>query len=64
VDPVVTTPRPGTVHVDAKLGFAQPAFAHGLPLALDAARTNGVATLAVGHAHTCTSLGRRDRHAV
>ena len=53
----VSTPRPGTVKVDAKFGFAQPAFAAGLPAALDAARTNGTATLAVGHAHTCTSLG-------
>ncbi|UWR21496.1 Ldh family oxidoreductase [Sulfitobacter sp. S190] len=57
VTPQVSTPRPGTVVVDAGFGFAQPAFAHALPLALDAARTNGVASLAVGHAHTCTSLG-------
>ena len=57
VTPVITTPRPATIHVDAKMGFAQPAFAHGLPTALDAARRFGVATLAVGHAHTCTSLG-------
>ncbi len=53
----VSTPRPGTVKVDARFGFAQPAFAAGLPAALAAARTNGTATLAVGHAHTCTSLG-------
>lgn len=57
VEPVVTRPRPGVVVVDAGYGFAQPAFAHGLPEALTAARENGVATLAVGHAHTCTSLG-------
>lgn len=57
VIPVVSTPRGSVVHVDAGFGFAQPAFAYGLPLALDAARQNGVATLAVGHAHTCTSLG-------
>lgn len=43
--------------VDARFGFAQPAFARGLPEALDAARHSGVASLAVGHAHTCTSLG-------
>ncbi|WP_299679512.1 Ldh family oxidoreductase [uncultured Roseobacter sp.] len=55
--PVVTTPRPATVHVDAGYGFAQPAFALGLVPALDAARQFGTATLAVGHAHTCTSLG-------
>lgn len=57
VTPVVTIPRPATIHVDAQLGFAQPAFAYGLAPALDAARQFGVATLAVGHAHTCTSLG-------
>ncbi len=57
VVPVVSTQRAGVVHVDAQFGFAQPAFAYGLPVALDAARKNGIATLAVGHAHTCTSLG-------
>ena len=57
VEPVVTRPRPGAVHVDARFGFAQPAFARGLPDALDAARENGVASLAIGHSHTCTSLG-------
>mmetsp|Transcript_23351 Transcript_23351/g.40709 ORF Transcript_23351/g.40709 Transcript_23351/m.40709 type:complete len:329 (+) Transcript_23351:6561-7547(+) len=57
VVPVVSTPRPGTIHVDALMGFAQPAFAYGLAPALDAARQFGVASLAVGHAHTCTSLG-------
>lgn len=57
VEPVVTTPRPGTVMVDAKFGFAQPAFARGLPAAVKAAKDCGVASLAVGHAHTCTSLG-------
>ncbi|WP_375228422.1 Ldh family oxidoreductase [Roseobacter sp. S98] len=55
--PVVTAPRPAAIHVDAAYGFAQPAFAHGLTPALDAARQFGTATLAVAHAHTCTSLG-------
>src|SRR6056297_1854258 len=57
VEPEVSRPRPGTVKVDAKFGFAQPAFARGLEPALAAARECGVASLAVGHAHTCTSLG-------
>jgi (2R)-3-sulfolactate dehydrogenase (NADP+) len=57
VTPQVSKPRSGAVVVDAGFGFAQPAFAHALPAALDAARTNGVASLAVAHAHTCTSLG-------
>lgn len=57
VDPVVTKPRAGAVMVDAKFGFAQPAFAAALDIAVQTARENGVATLAVAHAHTCTSLG-------
>lgn len=57
VDPVVTRPKAGQVIVDARFGFAQPAFSRGLPEAITAARENGVATLAVAHAHTCTSLG-------
>lgn len=57
VTPVVTALRPAAVHVDALMGFAQPAFAYGLAPALDAARQFGVATLAIGHAHTCTALG-------
>ena len=57
VEPVVTRPRPGAVRVDARFGFAQPAFARALPEAVAAARDCGVASLAVGHAHTCTSLG-------
>lgn len=56
-DPVVTRPKPATVAVDAKFGFAQPAFSRGLPDAVQAAKEHGVASLAVGHAHTCTSLG-------
>ncbi len=57
VEPVVTRPRPGVVQVDGKLGFAQPAFARGLPAALDAVRETGTTLLAVGHTHTCTSVG-------
>lgn len=55
--PVVTAPRPAAIHVDALMGFAQPAFAYGLAPALDAARQFGIASLAIGHAHTCTALG-------
>ncbi|MEL7127183.1 MAG: Ldh family oxidoreductase [Pseudomonadota bacterium] len=57
VTPQVTIPRPGTVIVDAGFGFAQPAFAYGLAPAVDAARQLGIASLAISHAHTCTSLG-------
>jgi (2R)-3-sulfolactate dehydrogenase (NADP+) len=57
VDPVVSRARPGAVMSDACFGFAQPAFAATMPMAIDATRENGAATLAVAHAHTCTSLG-------
>ena len=57
VEPVVSRPKPGAVTSDAQFGFAQPAFARALPEALQAARDNGVATLAVAHSHTCTSVG-------
>lgn len=57
VEPLVTRPKAGQILVDAKAGFAQPAFARALPEAVKAARQSGVATLAVCHSHTCTSLG-------
>ena len=57
VSPVVSRPKPGGVTADAQFGFAQPAFARALPLAVEAAREVGVATLTVAHSHTCTNLG-------
>ena len=57
VTPEATQVKSGAVFVDAKFGFAQSAFKVGLDMALNAAKENGVASLAVGHAHTCTSLG-------
>lgn len=56
-EPEVTRPRPGIVRVDGKMGFAQAAFQRALPVALDAAKELGTVQLAVGHTHTCTSLG-------
>jgi len=57
VEPFVKMLRPGTINVDAGLGFAQPAFERGLPTTIEAAQNCGVATLSIAHAHTCTSLG-------
>ncbi len=57
VEPEVTRPRPGTVRADARLGFAQPAFSRALPEAVAATRDGGIASLAVCHSHTCTSVG-------
>lgn len=55
--PRVSLPRPGVVEVDAKFGFAQAAFSRALPEAVRAAKEMGTISLAVCHAHTCTSLG-------
>ena len=57
VEPEVTQDKQGAVRVDAKFGFAQWAFAAGLPRAVDAARENGTCGLSIEHSHTCTSLG-------
>jgi (2R)-3-sulfolactate dehydrogenase (NADP+) len=57
VTPQVSRPRPSAVLADAKFGFAQPAFDAALPEAIAVTMEHGVATLAVAHAHTCTSLG-------
>ena len=57
VEPMVTVDRPGAVRVDGRLGFAQSAFAAGLPVAIASARTNGICGMSVEHTHTCTSLG-------
>ncbi|MDG1532411.1 MAG: Ldh family oxidoreductase [Paracoccaceae bacterium] len=57
VEPVVSQPKDGVVKVDAGFGFAQAGFARGLPKAVEVARKNGICLLAVGQAHTCTSLG-------
>lgn len=57
VEPVVSSPKSGVVQVDAKFGFAQPAFKRGLQDAIIAARQNGIAQLSICHSHTCTSLG-------
>jgi (2R)-3-sulfolactate dehydrogenase (NADP+) len=55
--PDVQLIRSGAIYVDADDGFAQPAFSKGLPEALKLAKENGIASLSVGRAHTCTSLG-------
>lgn len=56
-EPQVSMPKSASVKVDAQFGFAQAAFARGLPQALDVVKHTGTASLAICHAHTCTSLG-------
>lgn len=57
VEPEVSKPKPASVMVDAKFGFAQAAFSKGIKTAIDTAHEMGTASLAICHAHTCTSLG-------
>ena len=47
--PVVHDVAPALVRVDAGGGFAQTAFAAGLPALVDKARTNGIAALGINH---------------
>ena len=55
--PDVSNPRPGAVLVDARHGFAHPAFDAGLPALVEAARRNGSATLAIRRSYSIGVLG-------
>ncbi|MBZ2207492.1 Ldh family oxidoreductase [Massilia soli] len=54
--PLVTDAAPGFVSVDARNGFAQPALAAGRALAVDKARANGIALLAIHNSHHFSAL--------
>ncbi len=55
--PTLEQLSPVAIHVDAATGFAHPAIALGLPALAAAARSNGIAVLAVGNSYSCGSLG-------
>ena len=55
--PAVTRPRSGTVVVDAGHGFCHPAFEAGFEPLVEAARTCGVAVLAITHSYSAGVLG-------
>jgi (2R)-3-sulfolactate dehydrogenase (NADP+) len=55
--PEVTRPRPGLVCVDAGNGFAHPAIDAGFAELIPAARTQGIAALAVRKSYNCGVLG-------
>lgn len=55
--PVLDSPRPGLVRVDAKSGFAHPAIDFGLPALCEAARAQGIAALAVSNSYNCGVVG-------
>ena len=56
-EPEVSQPKPASIRVDARQGFAQAAFSKGIDIALKIADNNGISALAICHSHTCTSMG-------
>lgn len=55
--PTIDHVKAGLIRVDAGTGFAHPAIDAGLPPLLEAARTTGVASLAVRNSYNCGVLG-------
>jgi (2R)-3-sulfolactate dehydrogenase (NADP+) len=55
--PVLDSPKPGLVRVDAKSGFAHPAIDFGLPALCERAKSQGVAALAVANSYNCGVVG-------
>ena len=56
-EPVVSLPKASAMHIDAKDGFAQPAFNRGIDQAVEIAKTNGTCSLAITNAYTPTAIG-------
>lgn len=56
-EPAVSRPAPGVVRVDAGSGFAHAAIAAGLPALIDAARSQGIATMTLANSYNCGVLG-------
>ena len=55
--PSLTQPRAASVVVDAGHGFSHPAFSAGEQALVDAARTCGVAVMAIAHSYSAGVLG-------
>ncbi|WP_146347186.1 Ldh family oxidoreductase [Falsiphaeobacter marinintestinus] len=55
--PVIDTPRPGVVTVDAATGFAHAAIEAGFERLIPMARTQGIAALAINNSYNCGVLG-------
>jgi (2R)-3-sulfolactate dehydrogenase (NADP+) len=55
--PVVSTPRPATVVVDAAHGFCHAGFDAGAPALVEAARACGIGVLAIEHSYSAGVLG-------
>ena len=55
-EPVLSQPKPGIVKVDAATGFAHPAIDYGLPALFVAAKSQGIAMLAINRSYNCGVL--------
>ncbi|MFZ4721106.1 MAG: Ldh family oxidoreductase [Ilumatobacteraceae bacterium] len=55
--PTVSRPRPGTVVVDAHLGFCHPAYEAGEAPLVEATRANGIGLLVLQHSYSAGVLG-------
>lgn len=55
--PMVETPAPGVVVVDAGTGFAHPAIDAGFAALIPRARSQGIAQLAIRNSYNCGALG-------
>ncbi|MGV6802705.1 MAG: Ldh family oxidoreductase [Ruegeria sp.] len=55
--PILSTPKPGVVAVDAATGFAHPAIDLGFEALIPTARAQGIAALAVRNSYNCGVLG-------
>ena len=55
--PVLTRPRPAVVAVDARHGFAHPAFELGAPVVGEVARSLGIGLLTISHSYSAGILG-------
>lgn len=55
--PAVSVPRPGTVVVDAQLGFCHPAYEAGEAPLIAATRANGIGVMALTHSYSAGVLG-------
>jgi (2R)-3-sulfolactate dehydrogenase (NADP+) len=60
--PKVERPAPGIITVDAGAGFAHPAIDAGFAELVPAAKTNGIAGLAVRNSYNCGVLGYHTEH--
>jgi (2R)-3-sulfolactate dehydrogenase (NADP+) len=57
-EPIVSRPAAGVVRVDAGSGFAHAAIDAGMPVLIEAARAQGIASLTLFNSYNCGVLGQ------